>query len=367
MKKSLLTTCITILCSIVLFAQKVPDYKADRLYKNWVKLAPAFKEEFYQTEEAVRIADNVLLYQQTTGGWPKNIFIPKELTGEEKAKVIADKTNVNESTIDNGATSTEITYLAKVYNATGDQRYKKAVAEGLQYLFNAQYGNGGWPQFWPRPKGYYTEITYNDNAMVNVMKLLQQVYEKQKPYTFIPDSVCAKARQAFDNGITCILNTQVRQNEKLTVWCAQYDAQTLKPAKARAYELVSLSGAESDNIVLLLMSVKNPSIEIRNALEGVIKWFEKVKIEGYKLESFINEEGKNDCKVVACTNCLPMWARFYDIDTNQPFFCDRDGIKRYNLSEIGYERRNGYSWYNNDGVKVFKQYEKWKKENGTDQ
>ena len=44
------------------------------------------------------------------------------------------------------------------------------------------------------------------------------------------------------------------------------------------------------------------------------------------------------------------------------FFCDRDGIKKYDISEIGHERRNGYSWYNKDGSKVLKRYEKWKKE-----
>ena len=39
-----------------------------------------------------------------------------------------------------------------------------------------------------------------------------------------------------------------------------------------------------------------------------------------------------------------------------------DGIKKYDISEIGHERRNGYSWYNKDGSKVLKRYEKWKKE-----
>lgn len=35
------------------------------------------------------------------------------------------------------------------------------------------------------------------------------------------------------------------------------------------------------------------------------------------------------------------------VSTNQRptalFFCDRDGIKKYDISEIGYERRNSYS------------------------
>jgi len=33
------------------------------------------------------------------------------------------------------------------------------------------------------------------------------------------------------------------------------------------------------------------------------------------------------------------------------------GIKKYDISEIGHERRNGYSWYNKDGSKVLKRYE----------
>lgn len=52
------------------------------------------------------------------------------------------------------------------------------------------------------------------------MKVLREVYEKKTPYTFVPDSIRQKARTAFDKGIECILKTQVRQNGKLTVWCA---------------------------------------------------------------------------------------------------------------------------------------------------
>jgi hypothetical protein len=39
-----------------------------------------------------------------------------------------------------------------------------------------------------------------------------------------------------------------------------------------------------------------------------------------------------------------MWARFYEIGTNRPIFCDRDGVPKSHLADIGHERRNGYSW-----------------------
>ena len=204
-------------------AQETTDYKEKHPYKDWVKIAPKLDDAFFTTPEAIRIADNVLLYQQTTGGWPKNIYMPAELTADEYKKALAAKDNVNQSTIDNNATSTEIRYLSRVYLATDIEKYKEAALEGIRYILKAQYPNGGWPQFWPRPKGYYTHITYNDNAMVNVMNLLRDVYNKKAPYTYVPDTLCQRARAAFDKGVECILNTQVKQNGKLTVWCAQHD------------------------------------------------------------------------------------------------------------------------------------------------
>lgn len=61
-------------------AQKATDYRKQQNYKEWVHIAPKFDDDFFKTEEAQRIGDNVLLYQQTTGGWPKNIYMPAELT-----------------------------------------------------------------------------------------------------------------------------------------------------------------------------------------------------------------------------------------------------------------------------------------------
>lgn len=357
-----------LLCALLgglmsLQAQETKTYKEKQPYKSWVRMAPKLEDSFFRTPEAIRIADNVLLYQQTTGGWPKNIYMPAALTPQELEDALHAKDDVNASTIDNDATSTEIRYLSRVYLATKIEKYKDAAIEGIRYILKSQYPNGGWPQFWPRPTGYYTHITYNDNAMVNVMELLREIYEKKAPYTYVPDSICEQARTAFDKGVECILKTQVKQNGKLTVWCAQHDEHTFAPAKARAYELPSLSGAESDNIVLLLMSLPNPSKEVIYSIECAIEWFKKSKIEGLKKEYFTDADGKKDYRMVSCTDCDPLWARFYTLEDNRPFFSDRDGVKKYDISEIGHERRNGYSWYNNGGLKVLKKYEEWKKDN----
>lgn len=338
-----------------------------KIYKTWTSWAAHLDPEFFSTAEATRIGDNMLLYQQTTGGWPKNIDMAKKLSDSEKKKVEAQKTNVKESTIDNRATSTEIIYLSKLYNATGNSRYKDAVMKGMQYLFDAQYDNGGWPQFYPRNKGYYTHITYNDDAMINVMKIMRDASLGKAPFAFLPDSVKQKAKTALDKGIDCILKTQYVQNGKLTVWCAQHDENTLKPANARAFELASLSGQESDDIVLFLMSLSKPSQAIVNSVEAAVEWFHNTEIDGYKREYFKNADGKKDWRLVKCADgeeSKPLWARFYTLDGNRPFFCDRDGVMKFDVSEIDHERRNGYSWYNSEALKVFKKYDQWSRKYG---
>ena len=92
--------------------------------------------------------------------------------------------------------------------------------------------------------------------MIGVMKLLRDVAAAKPNYAFVDDARRAKAANAVEKGIECILKTQVIVNGRRTVWCAQHDEVTLAPAPARKFEVVSLSGGESVGIVRFLMSIK---------------------------------------------------------------------------------------------------------------
>ena len=330
--------------------------------QSWNNIIHQNKDDWFKTNEAKEIAENVLLYQREIGGWPKNIQMQNPLSEAEKQHLKALKSSTKEITTDNGATIQEMLFLSKMYAQTKDKKYENAFLKGLDYLLAAQYENGGWPQFYPLKKGYYTHITYNDDSMVNILNLLKEIKNNTNFYAIKPaDDVLKKIEIAFQKGIDCILKTQYKQNGILTVWCAQHDENTLLPAKARAYELPSLSGAESAEIVMLLMSIENPSKEIVNAVESAVSWFEKVKITGLKEVKTYNEKGKIiDKKMIPDENAPAIWARFSELEDNTPFFCDRDGIKKATLAEIGSERRNGYAWYKTTPQKVLNKYPKWK-------
>ena len=117
------------------------------------------------------------------------------------------------------------------------------------------------------------------------------------------------------------------------------------------------------------MEIKTPSDEVTEAIESAIAWFQKSAIKGIRIESFpidpvkdLNKTISSDKRVVKDPNAEPTWARFYEIDTNRPFFCNRDGIKVYSLDKVKLERRTGYSWYGGYATSLLAEdYLKWKK------
>jgi PelA/Pel-15E family pectate lyase len=295
-------------------------------------------EDWYSGPEARRVATNILSWQSELGGWPKNTNTTDEpFMGKTRQEL--------KPTFDNKATTDELRFLARYCNATKDTTCRSAFERGYDYILKAQYPTGGWPQFYPPGKQYHRHITFNDNAMVRLMDFLRETCASPV-YGFLDQDRKAKAKQAFDLGVHCILKCQIKVDGKLTGWCAQHDELDYSPRPGRVFELKSLSGAESVGIVRLLMSLDQQTPEIVDAVQSAVAWFEAAKLNGIKVTLVPDPQAKdgNDRRVVTDPAAPPMWARFYEIGSNQPIFCDRDGIAKPKLSDIGYERRNGYSW-----------------------
>ncbi|WP_242695960.1 pectate lyase [Desertivirga brevis] len=316
------------------------------------------------------IAENMLIYQRSYGGWPKAIHEKKVVyegvLTEAQKKEILSGINEEDGTFDNKATSREIRYLVKAYKETQNPAYLKAAEKGIDYILRAQYPNGGWPQYFPRKNLYRGQITFNDNAMVNLLNVLQDIVEKTNDFEVVDVRFVKQAGDAVKNGVNCILNTQIKTKGKLTAWAAQYDQNTLAPAKARAFEPASLSSAESVAIVQFLMRVPNPSTEVKEAITSAVSWFDAVKIAGYNtsdVDAPSMPKGKD--RIVVKDPASTIWARFYELETFKPIFIGRDAVVRYALADIDAERRTGYAWYGTWPVKLLqKDLPKWKKVNG---
>lgn len=328
----------------------------------------SFQSSHAQNNQTDSIAERMLVYQRSYGGWPKAVDEKKvdydESIDETEKKAIQKDKDADDATIDNKATSREIVYLIKAYNQTKNEQYLDAAKRGIDYVLKAQYQNGGWPQYYPRKNLYRAEVTFNDDAIVNVLNILEDIAEQQPNYIVLGNDYQKKAQDAVNKGVDCILKTQVILKGTPTIWAAQYDQNTLKPAKARAFELPALSTSESSNIIRFLMRVKNPSKEIINAVETSVAWFDKYKIEGYNWKAIEDpKQPKGKDKVLVKEEGAVIWARFYDLDNQEPQFVGRDSQPKKSLAEIEVERRTGYAWYGTWGAKLPKEEAKWKKAN----
>jgi len=316
------------------------------------------KPDWYASSDARAVADSVLAYQSPEGGWPKNTDLTRRPSPEMIAEIKADG---RANTIDNDATTQPMQFLALMVHATREGRYRAAFDRGLDYLLAAQYPNGGWPQYFPLREGYYSRITYNDNAMVLVLTLLREAAAGRTPYTFVDAARRERAGAAVARGIDVILRTQVKQNGKLTAWCAQHDERTLQPAWARNYEPPTLSGQESVGIVRFLMEVERPTPEIVAAVDGAVAWLKEVAIRELRLEEFTDAEGRRDRRLVADPAAGLLWARFYELGTNRPVFTGRDKVIRYAFGDIEHERRNGYAYYGSWPANLIaRDYPRWR-------
>ena len=315
------------------------------------------------------VAERMLLYQRSNGGWPQPggdaINYTKMLPESLMSALLAEK-NKLDATIDDQATTREINTLVSTYKKTNNPAYLKAAENGINYLLTAQNMAGGWGQFYPDSSGYHKHITYNDNAMMDVMWIMKSVSEGTKDFETVDKALIPRAKAAMAKGIGCILKTQFVQNGKLTAWCAQHDRKTLLPAKARAFELASLSGNESVGIIRFLMTIENPSPEIKKSINAAVAWLEASKIGGIKTQDIVDaSQPKGRDRIVVSDPNSTVWARFYDLETNKPFFTGRDSVPRATLAEIENERRVGYAYYGTWPAKLMSmEYPDWVKKWG---
>jgi PelA/Pel-15E family pectate lyase len=303
---------------------------------------------WFASPNAASLAEILVSYQAPNGGWSKRIAFTRPRATAEAFTSQGNRLWL--STFDNGSTTEQLRFLAARLSEKPDATLRASYQRGLNYVLNAQYPNGCWPQIYPLAGSYHDAVTFNDDVIVNVMRVLQTA---SKDTINVPAELRSRINSALKGGVDCIIMTQVMVAGARTVWGAQHDPLTLAPVKARAYEHASLSGRESAAIIDFLMSLENPSAEVVRAIYAGADWLSKNALYGH---TYVPRQ-----ELVAKEGAGPLWARFYEIGTNKPIFSDRDGIVRYSLSEIGEERRRGYLWYTDEPATTLRRFERWQK------
>jgi PelA/Pel-15E family pectate lyase len=305
----------------------------------------------YEPSQVQEIVDNILLFQRANGGWPKDYDMLAVLTPEQRAKVIETRQN-NDTSYDNGNLHSQVAYLAKAVQQTGNATWREACERGFDFILRSQYSNGGFPQRFPNPTSFHAHITFNDGVMMGIVNLLMDAHERKEHFAWLDDGRRQQAKLAIGRAVDCILKSQIQVDGVRTGWCQQHDATTLEPRSARTFELASICPQETTEIVRFLMRQPAPSQEIRQSIESAVRWLQKVSLANVRVEKvkaapedFLRHSADFDIVIVTDAQAKGLWARHYELDTCKPIFAGRDGVKKYSLAEIERERRTGTAWY----------------------
>ena len=322
----------------------------------------------YAPDQVASIADNILRYQRTDGGWVENQDPARILDDAEKARVQAEATKSGGS-FDNRNIYTQLDYLATAYAITGDARYRDGSLKGIAFTLTQQIpACGGWPHTVPATQSYHPHITIADDVTAGVLGTLRKIVSDTRRYAFVDAALRARVQAAIDAGDACLLRLQVRQGDTPAGWAGQYDARTLQPAQGRRFELPSIAAQETVGVVRYLMSIPDPSPAVVAAVDGAVDWLRRVEITGWRIETFQAPAEQFQChrstqdrRLVADPSATGLWARFYDVKDNSVVLATRDSRRVARYEDIPRERRTGYEWYGSWPRRLLSQeYPQWK-------
>jgi PelA/Pel-15E family pectate lyase len=336
-------------------------------------IQPEPDQPSYRRDQVREIAANILLFQRANGGWPKDYDMLAVLSPAQREKLAATRDR-EDTSFDNHNVFGQVEYLARAYVLTGDEALRDACLRGFDFMLAAQMPNGGIPQVYPRGSGYHGHITFNDGAMIGVLRVLKDAADGQPHFAWLDAKRRERAKDAVRRGTDCILKCQIRVNGQRTGWCQQHDRDTFAPASARTFELASLCPQDTTEIVRFLMTVDSSSepaksAELAAAINDAVDWLTKVRLTGTRVEriaapkeEFQRHTADFDTVVTPDPKAPPIWARHYEIGTNRPIFAGRDAVKKYELSAIERERRTGTPWYGGWPKRLLEEeYPVWRK------
>lgn len=293
------------------------------------------------------VADLIVALQNEDGGFqvlPDNYEMSQKETGLGSMKDV--------SSVYNGATTSELKYLAKYITANKpeDSKYQDAFVKGIKYLLTTQHDNGGWSMNPGSGSGFNANIEVGNKAMTEVLTLLSDIaILNNQDYVFARKAMNVdEIKSAVEKGNDFIVKSQISNNNKKSGWATQYD-KSGSVTMGHTYERESVSSYTTKDVIDYLMTIHNPSQDIKDAVESAYSWLKDVKIAD-KEQKVVKDTSMNNGFDVYLVDGSGTWASNYvydkATDSYRPLYSDVDPTR------ADQKYVNVYELYNLDGNSV---------------
>ena len=293
------------------------------------------------------VADLIVALQNEDGGFqvlPDNYEMSQKETGLGSMKDV--------SSVYNGATTAELKYLAKYITANKpeDSKYQVAFVKGIKYLLTTQRDNGGWSMNPGSESGFNANIEVGNKAMTEVLTLLSDIaILNNQDYVFARKAMNVdEIKSAVEKGNDFIVKSQISNNNKKSGWATQYD-KSGNVTMGHTYERESVSSYTTKDVIDYLMTIHNPSQDIKDAVESAYSWLKDVKIAD-KEQKVVKDTSMNNGFDVYLVDGSGTWASNYvydkATDSYRPLYSDVDPTR------ADQKYVNVYELYNLDGNSV---------------
>lgn len=293
------------------------------------------------------VADLIVALQNEDGGFqvlPDNYEMSQKETGLGSMKDV--------SSVYNGATTSELKYLAKYITANKpeDSKYQDAFVKGIKYLLTTQHDNGGWSMNPGSGSGFNANIEVGNKAMTEVLTLLSDIaILNNQDYVFARKAMNVdEIKSAVEKGNDFIVKSQISNNNKKSGWATQYD-KSGNVTMGHTYERKSVSSYTTKDVIDYLMTIHNPSQDIKDAVESAYSWLKDVKIAD-KEQKVVKDTSMNNGFDVYLVDGSGTWASNYvydkATDSYRPLYSDVDPTR------ADQKYVNVYELYNLDGNSV---------------
>lgn len=293
------------------------------------------------------VADLIVALQNEDGGFqvlPDNYEMSQKETGLGSMKDV--------SSVFNGATTSELKYLAKYITANKpeDSKYQDAFVKGIKYLLTTQRDNGGWSMNPGSGSGFNANIEVGNKAMTEVLTLLSDIaILNNQDYVFARKAMNVdEIKSAVEKGNDFIVKSQISNNNKKSGWATQYD-KSGNVTMGHTYERESVSSYTTKDVIDYLMTIHNPSQDIKDAVESAYSWLKDVKIAD-KEQKVVKDTSMNNGFDVYLVDGSGTWASNYvydkATDSYRPLYSDVDPTR------ADQKYVNVYELYNLDGNSV---------------